>query len=73
MVDSNSDALIAIDLGNGARTIVSDDNTGSGPNLDFPVGIALDSANNRALVVDNTLGALIAIELGSGERAVSSR
>ena len=38
-----------------------------------PEAIALDSANNRALVVDDTLDALVVIELGSGERAISAR
>jgi len=71
VVDRDLDALIAIDLDSGARTIVSDNNTG--PNLATPQAIALDSANNRALVVDSVLDALIVIELGSGERAVSSR
>ena len=42
------------------------------PILSNPKAIALDSANNRALVVDNVLQALIAIDLNSGEITVIS-
>ena len=73
MVDNGLDALVAIDLDSGARSVLSDDNTGTGPNLGTPRGIALDSTNNRALVVDSGLDALIVIELDSGERAISSQ
>ncbi len=66
MADSSLGALIAIDLDSGARAVFANDNVGSEPNLEFPRDIALDSANNRALVVDNGLGALIAIDLDSG-------
>jgi len=41
--------------------------------LESPQSVALDSANNRALVVDNGLKALVTIELGSGERVISAR
>jgi len=72
LLDSGLDALVAIDLDSGDRSILSDDNTGAGTNLIIPVAIELDSANNRALVVDSSLDALIAIDLASGNRTTLS-
>jgi Big-like domain-containing protein len=72
VLDSGLDALVAIDLDSGDRSILSDDNTGAGTNLIAPVAIELDSANNRALVLDNNLDALIAIDLDSGDRSILS-
>ncbi len=37
-----------------------------------PTGIALDSANGRALIVDNRVGAVIAVDLQTGARTVLS-
>jgi DNA-binding beta-propeller fold protein YncE len=38
----------------------------------FPRGIALDSANNRALVVDSSLAAVVAVDLSTGDRTILS-
>ncbi|MCP4409047.1 MAG: hypothetical protein GY807_15075, partial [Gammaproteobacteria bacterium] len=65
-------ALLAVDLGSGERTVISNDTTGAGPAFSGPEGVALDGDNNRALVVDFSLDALLAVDLGSGERTVIS-
>jgi hypothetical protein len=62
-----------VDLSNGNRTIIADDDVGSGVHLINPEGIALDSANNRAFVADDILGGIVVIDLAPGERAVSSK
>ncbi len=50
----------AVDLGSGNRTLISDKTTSAGPAFVQPNGVALDSANNRALVVDEGLKTLLA-------------
>jgi hypothetical protein len=73
VLDITLDALVAIDLDSGNRTIISDDDTGTGTNLSNPAAIVLDSTNNRSLVLDNILDALVVIDLTTGERAIASR
>lgn len=72
VTDIGLDAVVAIDLKTGTRTIISDTMTGSGVGLERPDDIALDVANNRALIVDADLGALVEVDLSSGDRTVIS-
>ena len=75
LIDSDLDALIAIDIDSGARTILSDASTGTGVNLSLGINdasVALDSANNRVLVTDSGLVAVIAIDLDTGDRNILS-
>ncbi|UTW47037.1 hypothetical protein [Bacterioplanoides sp. SCSIO 12839] len=83
LIDTVLDAVIAIDLSNGNRTILSnaDDTTnqnlmvGSGPGLDNPRSITFDSSNPaspRALIADGGLSALVAVDLASGDRSIIS-
>ena len=43
-----------------------------GRSFDFPIDVVLDSANNRALVVDTYLKALITVDLTTGVRSILS-
>lgn len=61
-------ALIAVDLTSGARTIIEDANTGTGPQIILPEASALDVDNDRILIVDSYLNALISLDLSSGNR-----
>jgi len=75
VVDEALNAVVTVDLVTGARTIVSD---GSGPGavntFVMPVGIALDSVNERALMTDIAgFNAVIAVELTSGDRVIVSK
>ena len=45
---------------------------GTGPDFDYPIGVVLDSANNRALVVNNFSNIIIAVDLANGNRTVFS-
>jgi hypothetical protein len=72
-IDSSLAAVVAVDISTGDRIILSDDLTGMGANFSFPLGIALDSANNRALVVDSSLAAVIAVEPISGDRIIHAK
>jgi hypothetical protein len=69
------DNVVAVDLTSVAITIVSD--TSSTPNavnaFIAPVGVVLDSANNRAPVFDVNLFALVAVDLVNGQRVFLSR
>ena len=65
-------AVMTVDLSTGDRAILSDNATGTGPNISSPLGIALDSANNRVLVVDSSLAAVVAVDLSTGDRAILS-
>ncbi len=67
-------SITSVDLGTGARTILSDGATPDTHNwLYSPGGIALDAARNRALVVDRQSKAVVAVELTSGERVIVSK
>jgi DNA-binding beta-propeller fold protein YncE len=69
VLDFGLQSVIEIGLP-GARRVIADASTGSGPVLMQPVSMVLDAAGNRLLVLDGTLGALVAIDLASGARAV---
>ena len=75
VVDMTINAVVAVDLATGARTIFSDSNT---PDTTTPFGnpaaITLDSSANpaRALVVDDTLNAVMAVDLTTGTRTILS-
>lgn len=65
--------VMAVDLRNGDRSVVTDVNTGKGPPLDAPLGIASDSVNNRALVVSRPGVTLSLVDLVSGDRVIVSK
>lgn len=71
VVDNQLAAVVAVDLGTGARTVLSDQGSAGKP-FRKPVGIALDTVNNRALVTDEGLSAVIAVDLATGARTVLS-
>ncbi|MBN8280202.1 MAG: DUF4397 domain-containing protein [Gammaproteobacteria bacterium] len=71
VVDNQLGAIVAVDLGTGSRTVLSD-NTSAGTPFRKPVGIALDTVNNRALVTDEGLSAVLAVDLATGARTVLS-
>jgi sugar lactone lactonase YvrE len=72
VVDSDQDAIIAIDPGVGVRKVFSGSHNGSGPLLKHPSRIVVDSVNNRLLVVDIDLLAVVAIDLTTGNRSILS-
>ena len=63
--------LVEVDLETGNRTNLS--STVSGANFASPLGLALDSINDRIFVVDRGLEALITFDLSSGERVITSK
>ncbi len=75
LMEDHLDTVIAVDLSNGARTILSNNIT---PDIDTPFlgprGITLDTSNNRnrALVVDDDLDAILTVDLTNGIRTVLS-
>lgn len=71
VVDNQLPAVVAVDLGTGARTVLSDQGSAGKP-FRKPVGIALDTVNNRALVTDEGLSAVIAVDLATGARTILS-
>ena len=73
VVEYGLNALFAVDLATGNRSIISNATTGTGTNFASPSDVALDATNGRALVVDFSLNALVAVDLASGERLIFSR
>lgn len=77
-VDADRDALFAVDVATGDRTILSDASTGTGDNLVLARDLVHDAANNRVLVADAFVvsgvitGVLRAIDLTTGNRTVVS-
>ena len=47
--------------------------TGLGPDLASPVGVAYDAPNRRAFVIDAGMGAVVVIEPESGDRVILSK
>jgi hypothetical protein len=82
VTDSLNNSLTAVTLADGNRTIISANanptgmpptpEVGTGPNFDYPIGVVLDNANNRALVVNNFSNLIIAVDLLTGDRTVFS-
>lgn len=59
-------AVIAVDLATGARTVLSDNSISSVIDFITPIDIALDPANDRALVLDSGHPAVLSVYLGTG-------
>jgi DNA-binding beta-propeller fold protein YncE len=57
-----------VDLATGARSDISSPAVGTGIALDGPQSVALDSANNRALVIATIDSVVIAVDLATGNR-----
>jgi hypothetical protein len=70
LVEGNQARIYTVDLATGDRAILSENNDGNGDNFVFPVSIAVDTANNRALVADSIfpLTDIVAVDLTSGIR-----
>lgn len=68
---TNSNALFAIDLTTGDRTILSSFEVGTGANFNGPKGIKVDPINNVAIVADGSTG-MMSIDLLNGDRTVIS-
>lgn len=73
VADADLDAIIAVDLTSGLRTVLSSSTSPNATNaFRNPADIIIDGANNRALVADSGLSAIISVDLTSGERTVLS-
>ncbi len=70
---SSNDAIFAVDLRNGNRTVISDDDTGAGPSLNTPRGIVLSADGASLLALSSGLDALLAVDLSNGNRRIISR
>ncbi len=73
VADATLDAVLAIALDTGAFRVVSDIDTGVGPDIAVLRGIVWDSTGARALVVDDNLNALLAVDPASGDRTIVSQ
>lgn len=70
VTDSTNNAVVSVDLGTGNRQILSRNaGPGTGIPFNFPSGIAIDNANNRAFVTDFSSNVL-AVDLTDGSRSV---
>lgn len=73
VADSTLDAVVAMDLTTGSRTIISDALTPDATNAFIgPIGITLDEATGRALVADRFLRAVVAVDPATGARTILS-
>lgn len=76
VLDIGLDALVAVDLATGDRTVISDAQTGAGPAFGEPLAVSIEIDDSlglptgRALVVDTSLDALVAVDLANGDRTV---
>lgn len=71
VTDGLVDALVAVDLGTGDRTVFSQAGTkGLGDPLDGPSGITVDATTNTAFVASQLLATVFRINLETGDRTV---
>lgn len=70
--DRSLDAIVAVDLTTGTRTILSDATHGSGPTLVDPERIAVAPAPGLALIVQRNSSDLLGVDLTTGNRFVVS-
>ncbi len=70
VVGTGADAVVAIDLSNGNRSILSGSGTGTGTGFSSIRGITLDETGNRVLVSDAGSGfeGVISVDLTTGNR-----
>lgn len=80
VLDAGLQALLAVNLGTGDRTVLSSPDVGAGPVFSDSgqlslQAMAVDTARGRVLVTNyqtNALGAVIAIDLATGDRTLIS-
>lgn len=72
VADRGLNALVAVDMLNGARTVVAGPGIGNAPTPRFATDVTWDHAANRALVVDSDLGAVMALDVDTGDGLVLS-
>jgi hypothetical protein len=73
VVDAARDALFAVDLTTGDRTVISSASVGGGAPFEAPSGLALDVAGNRVFVGDNRsdgTSRVFSVNLANGERTI---
>ena len=66
-------SVIAVDLGTGARTILTDNQTRVGSELLVPIDIDAGFAAGEVLVLDENVRALFSIPVDDGDRTIVSR
>jgi DNA-binding beta-propeller fold protein YncE len=72
LADRTKDALIAVDLVSGARSIFSDATHGTGPAFGQAQGLHVLEAQGRVFVADSGLIALLSVDLETGDRSIVS-
>ncbi|HEX5056281.1 MAG TPA: hypothetical protein VFX02_07255 [Gammaproteobacteria bacterium] len=72
VVDRLMAALVAVDVDDGNRTVISGAGAGSGTDFDTPVAIDINAAGSVAYVLDVGLDCVFAVDLSNGERTVIS-
>ena len=68
--EAQFDALLAVDLETGARTVVSGPGVGTGPDIQQIGPIALDATGNRVFALDFGRSGVLAIDLTTGDRTI---
>jgi hypothetical protein len=74
IVDRYNGALIAIQLADGTRHVISGVATGAGPDITYPTGLYLDNNSEvpRALILDQDTDSIVSVDLASGGRSIVS-
>lgn len=79
VVDTDAQALLSVDLSPTAGELsllsAASSGVGTGPNLDFPAGLAVDQRNDRALVIERAIPGndkVVAVDLVTGDRTTLS-
>lgn len=65
------DAVVAVDLSNGMRSLVANEVTGTGPAFNGPRGLVV-AQPGRALLADSGANAIFSVDLTTGDRTVLS-
>ena len=71
VVDQDQDALLAIELGTGNRSVITNQES-EGPEIGFLTGVALSRDGQTAFLLDSGSSALFAVDLVTGTRTIVS-
>ena len=76
VIDRGSDALFAVDLASGARTLISQAGAQAGPDFSYPLSMVYSPVDNKAYVFDGSVAvqggtALLGVDLATGNRSIA--
>ena len=70
LVHVTAEGVTTYDIATGSASVVTTNDGDSGASFDWPRAVAVDEANNRAIIVDDAASHLVAVDLSNGDKSV---